>query len=309
MAAPEDDPGPVDEPSSTSETTPPPDLELPQAAPLPETTLVVPRIVDGATDLYLQDTGGDSRRLTTAPEIDEGPVISPDRSTILYQRKATADSPYELRLMASDGSGDRPLPIENCPNPSRPAWNPGDPTQLAVPCRSEDGVELRIVRLDGTTVQVLTTGVPYVDDPTFSRDGTRIAFWGTEERTDDGYLYVVPADDSGSAQRLTEDAGNADPVFSPDDSEIAFRHRNADGTSHIVVMAADGSGAEVLTSRGWTDHDPTWSPDGTMIAFKSNREGELPDAQIWVMYRTGDDLRQLGGSEGIATHAPAWTRR
>jgi Tol biopolymer transport system component len=295
--------------SSPSPSTEPPQPALPQGAPLPDTTLVVPRIVGGNTDLHLQDTGGSGRLLTTAPEIDEGPVISPDRTTILYQQKSTVDGPYELRVMASDGSDDRPLPIQDCPSPSRPAWNPDDPTQLAVPCRSEDGVELRIVRLDGTTVRVLETGVPYVDDPTFSRDGTRIAFWGTEERTDDGYLYVVPADDSGSAQRLTEDAGNADPVFSHDDSEIAYRHRNADGTSHIVVMAADGSAPEVLTSRGWTDHDPTWSPDGTMIAFKSNREGELPDAQIWIMDRSGDDLQQLTPAEGIATHAPAWTRR
>ncbi|MGY1615293.1 CHAT domain-containing protein [Geodermatophilus sp. SYSU D00691] len=299
--------------TSTSASAPPPPSPpaLPRAASLPDDMLVVPRIVDGAIDLYLQDTGGGWRQLTRAPEIDEGPLISPDRSTIVYIRRPALDAQYEVRVMASDGTGDRSLPISNCPFLQRPAWNPADPTQLAVKCRVGDRDQLRIVRLDGTTVRVLDASADRLDDLTFSPDGSRLVYWGTDagESTDDGFLYAVSADGSGAGERLTDDNGNADSVFSPDGSQIAYRHRNADGTSQIVVMAADGSEAAVLTSRAGTDMDPTWSPDGTRIAFKSNRDGEYPDGQIWLMDASGDGLRQLGLAQGAATHAPAWSGR
>ena len=212
--------------------------------------------------------------------------------------------------MGTDGSGDRPLPGEGCPSRDRPAWNPADSTQLAVACTIEGRTDLRIVTVDGTTVRDdLDPGVPYLSDLTFSHDGTRVVYWGTDTPADgDGPLYSLPVDGSEGALQLTDAGGNADPVFSPDGTQIAFR-RAAGGQSRIYVMAADGSAEQPVTSRDGFDQDPTWSPDGHWIAFKSNRPGDQPGEQVWVVDLSGDGLRQLGAADGVAVNAPAWSNR
>ena len=213
--------------------------------------------------------------------------------------------------MGTDGSADRPLPVEGCPSPDRPAWNPADSTQLAVACTIEGRTDLRIVTVDGTTVRDdLDPGVPYLSDLTFSADGTRVVYWGTDtpDVDGDGHLYSLPVDGSGGAVQLTDVAGNADPVFSPGGTEIAFR-RAAGEESRIYVMAADGSAEQPVTSREGFDQDPTWSPDGQSIAFKSNRPGDHPGDQVWVVGLSGDGLRQLGAPDGVAVNAPAWSNR
>jgi TolB protein len=223
---------------------------------------------------------------------------------------------YELRVVASDGSGDRPLfdgPVPGCAAPMRPGWSASEPDQLAVPCYPFQGApraELRIVRLDGTTVRVLPTGIARMDDVSFSPDGSRVVYWGRDDaQGDGGQLYSVPADGSGSPQQLTTTAGNADAVFSPDGRQIAFR-REVPGGAQIWVMAADGSGERALTPPGAFDQDPSWSPDGSSIVFKSNRPGPLPGNQFWIMDRNGQGLRQLGHTvTAEADNAAAWGPR
>jgi TolB protein len=305
-----DGPGEEAPTPTTSAPAPTPGPLLPQGPPLSDSTLVVPRAVDDETDLYLVDAdGGTGQRLTTASGRDVGPLVSADRSTILYQHEVAPDR-YELRATGADGSGDRLLPVEGCPSPDRPAWNPADSTQLAVACTTEGRTDLRIVTVDGTTVRDdLDPGVPYLSDLTFSADGTRVVYWGTDTPADgDGHLYSLPVDGSEGATRLTDVGGNADPVFSPDGTEIAFR-RASEGESRIHVMAADGSGEQPVTSWGGFDQDPTWSPDGQSIAFKSNRPGDHPGDQVWIVDRYGDGLRQLGAPDGVAVNAPAWSNR
>jgi Tol biopolymer transport system component len=301
--------------SSTAASTSPPDLGLPQGAPLPDTTVVAPLTVGGNTDLYLLDTTAAATEgpLTTAAEEDLAPLISPDRRTILYTRFVGEPHDVELRVMASDGTGDRPLfdgPVEGCTSPMRPGWNPADPGQLAVACYAGGDAQLRVMTLDGATVRALDAGVPFVDDVSFSPDGTRIVYWGQDTAgVGDGHVYSLPADGSGGPVQLTDVAGNADAVWSPDGTQIAFR-RAAQSESRIYVMAADGSDERPITGQGAVDQDPTWSPDGDMLAFKSNRDGPLPGEQVWVIDVSGDGLRQLEHTvDGVATNAPAWGHR
>jgi Tol biopolymer transport system component len=309
----QEDPGGPSSSSSGSTSSSPVDLGLPRGAPLPDTTLVAPLKVDDDVDLYLLDTASDDQAtpLVQAGENDVAPLISPDRTSIVYARSTGGG--YELRTVASDGSGDRLLfdpAAAGCASFTRPAWNVADPHQLAVPCSTGDRAEVRLMTLEGATVRTLDPGAGHVDDLTISPDGTQIAYWGADTaRGDGGRLFSLRTDGNGSAVPLTDQAGDADPVWSRDGDLIAFRRRTPDGWSRICVMNADGSDEQSLTEGPWIEQDPTWSPDGGWIAFKSNRDGGLPGDQVWVMDRHGDGLRQLGHAVEGTAEAPAWGHR
>lgn len=100
--------------------------------------------------------------------------------------------------MAADGSGDRPLfDLPNgCERAIRPAWDPADPSRLAVPCISAAGeYSLRIIRTDGTVLRRITPpeGTTRMDDPSFSHDGKVLGFWAAPDNGwDGGTLFTVP---------------------------------------------------------------------------------------------------------------------
>ena len=286
---------------------------LPRADPLPAGTLVVPRSVGGQIDLHLVDAAtGQETGTHTAPGDDVGPIVSPDRRTVVFTRMA--DGRTELRVMASDGSSDSPLfatPPANCVTPGRPAWNPKDPTQLALVCHGagNGGADrLLLVGLDGSTVRELDAGHPFVDDPAFSPDGTHLAYWGNDRSgIDGGNIVSLPVDGSGATAQLTTAGGDADPIWSPDGGLIAFRRADSDGGRRILVMAADGTGQRPLTSAGFFDQDPAWSPDGSQLAFKSNRGGD--GDSIWIVGAGGGQPRELPRGNSAGDQAPAWGNR
>jgi Tol biopolymer transport system component len=297
---------------------------LPASTPLTAQQLLVPMKLDDNTDIYLGDINRDApvKRLTTAPGSDSGPALSPDRRTVVYvhhERRKT------LRVMAVDGTGDRalfdPVPPE-CAEAFRPAWNPVDPTMLAIACTDVEGRSgLYLVRTDGRVLRALPVGPSPVDDPTFSPDGQAVAYWAAPQASlDGGSIYTIPVT-GGEAQQLTDsEAGvDADPAWSPDGEYIAFRRRLPNGTQNgnfdIFVVAADGSeDARSLISGIYSDQDPSWSPDGKQLAIKSNQLiAEDPNAdrtRVWLVNLSAGSPRLLwtSGADGDQT-TPAWSRR
>jgi Tol biopolymer transport system component len=72
-----------------------------------------------------------------------------------------------------------------------------------------------------------------------------------------GVIYLSKG---ATETRLTEDAVNGRPRFSPDGRRIAYLHN---GT--VWVMNADGSGKRQVSDR--IGGGPAWSPDGAYLAF------------------------------------------
>lgn len=292
--------------------------DLPRSTdPLGETQLVVPRAGVEDVDLFLVSsaTGESGRRLTVSGGDDVGPVVSPDRRSIGYAR--VSGGAVELRVVAADGSVDRPLftsPPADCPVPGRPVWNPRDPSQVAVIC-SGSGSEpdvIKVIGLDGTTIRTLEPGHLVLGDLAFSANGTWLGYWAGEDRAlDGGDLYYIAADGSMSETQLTEVPGRADAdlVWSPDGSQIALRRLVAEDESQIVVTDSFGRNPRSLTS-GAIDQDPIWSPDGTQLAFKSDRAGPHGAGDhIWVMDANGRNLRQLPTAGSPDSYAVAWGLR
>ncbi len=170
--------------------------------------------------------------------------------------------------------------------------------------------EVFTINPDGTGESVLTDHPLRDGDPSWSPDGTKLAFESFRDAGSE--VYVMNADGTG-VTRLTfngpaEDRGTS---WSPDGEQIVFhsgRFPAPPGPGHssleIFKMNADGSGQTRLTNNVFQDALASWSPDGTKIAFNSNRDDG--DHEIYVMNTDGSDQTRLTSSPGEDAH-PMWS--
>ena len=186
--------------------------------------------------LYVLNADGSETHLIDAGagRLLAGGSFSPDASEVVF-----ADLP-------SDSTGDAGIYVVDADG--------GSPRRL---------LQARLLPAYGPSVRSM------VYDPTFSPDGSQIAYFdglGDHDNT----LRVMNADGSGSHVLLKDagvmrGAGLVNLTWSPDGSRLAFgagygpsRHRS------IYTVGADGSGLTRLKVRG---ADPQWSADGSRIAY------------------------------------------
>lgn len=187
---------------------------------------------------------------------------------------------------------------------------PGDITSPAVlPTRQNGKIAFSVsfnenrtnsiftVNPDGTNrQQVYTESFGSVNlSPSFSPDGTRIAF--ASNRTGSGDIYTINADGTNLQRVTTSQALDSDPSFSPDGTRIAFHRSNG-----IYVINTDGSNERLITISAVADTQPSWSPDGTRLAF--HRVGDNTD--IYTINVDGTNLQRVTSNPAYEA-SPAWS--
>jgi Tol biopolymer transport system component len=289
---------------------------------------------DGHHDIWVGDTRSTSplRRLTNGRGYNGGMDISPAFDSMIYiHADDSSGTNSSLRVAGVQKlEGDRelfPRP-KNCLGFVRPAWDPVDPTRLAVPCTGADDrrYTIYVMTIDGTVIRRIEppAGLPRIEDVVFSADGARLAFWAAsdaDKKYDGGVLYTVPAA-GGTPQALIKEGkptikgSDADPAFSPDGKYVAFRRRvptNDGDQADIYRVNVDGTGLTQLTTDPAPEQNPAWSPDSRQIAYKSGAvTSALPDSdflKIWTMTVDGHDQRVLWrkgpiGPQALAAWAP-----
>lgn len=117
-----------------------------------------------------------------------------------------------------------------------------------------------VMNADGTNVTELANGI----DPTYSPDGTKIAYVVGNGETSN--IWVMNADGSNQA-RLTETYQAFAPAWSPDGTKVAFVSSHQNGFQ-VYVINADGTNQqklEVGNTSIYYKFSPAFSPDGTKI--------------------------------------------
>jgi Tol biopolymer transport system component len=159
----------------------------------------------------------------------------------------------------------------------------------------EGKFEIYTMKADGSDARRLTNNPAFDAGPTFSPDGTRIAF--VSHRDGNYEIYLMNADGTDQHRLTHNPAKDREPAFSPDGKRIAFAS-DRDGHFQIYLMNADGTHQHRLTHRRRVDDDPTFFPSGKKIAFVRVGSGFQ---DIFTMRADGTHAHRLTHHSPLAT--------
>ena len=251
-------------------------------------------------ELYVMNLdGSDLRQLTRNQTINLSPSWAPDAKSLVF----TSFKEGHPKLYEMDVLSGRERLVPTGPGMVMGASFSPSGREVAVTRSGGKGdSEIVLVSLDGGVTGRLTEGQTINVSPSFSPNGSQIAF--CSGRTGSPQIYVMGTG-GGQARRVTSRGSyNTQPVWSPKGDKIAYTGR-VDGRFQIFVVGADGGDPTQITSSRGDNVDPTWSPDGRYLIFSSTRAGK---AQLYFSDARGVRQRQLNTSPGSDT-SPAWSSR
>jgi TolB protein len=132
---------------------------------------------------------------------------------------------------------------------------------------------------NGENLQQLTHTGGRDIEPSWSPDGSMIAFASDRDDPTGLTIYVMNAD--GSEQRaLFQHEGYAlSPSWSPDGKRLVF-HTNWETKLQLYTIDIDGGTPQKLHDLPGNAYMPSWSPNGSHIAFVNDQEGGNDDIYI-----------------------------
>ena len=183
---------------------------------------------------------------------------------------------------------------------------PGDfDTRIAAVADFGQGKEIYTFDYDGANPRPISRNGSLNLAPSWSRDGTRIAY--TSYRDNNPDLWVTDLR-TGRHTKVSARSGiNVGAAWAPGDSHMILT-LSKDGDSELYSIDANGSILSRLTRQWGIDVSPAFSPDGTQVAFASSRNG---NPQIFVMDSDGNNVRRLthlGGHNVSPAFSPDGTQ-
>ena len=161
--------------------------------------------------------------------------------------------------------------------------------------------ELQVADSDGFGAQTVLASNEPIISPSWSPDGSRIAYVSFEQKKP--VIYVQSLVTGGRKPIANFWGSNSAPAWSPDGSRLAVV-LSKDGGSQIYSVPADGGEAVRLTRSSSSATEPNDSPDGRTILFTSDRGGS---PQIYRMPASGGQPERVTfeGSYNVSPrHSP-----
>ena len=252
----------------------------------------------GNAELYVRDSPGVVRRLTSNRAYDGFPAWSPNRREIAFvSRRGGRDS--DIYVMRADGTQVRRV-TRGGGHDLYPAWSPDGKRIAFASNRNSVEQEIYSIRVDGSGARRLTRTRAFVQDtlPRYSPDGryivftsNRVSYWNFE-------LFRMRASDGRGVERLTFWGSGADgapgddiaPSYSPDGKRIVFVSDRGGGYA-VWSMNANGGGLRELARHQGLNHAfPRFSPDGRQVVYSTfSPDGDGSDSQLHTVSSEGRD--------------------
>lgn len=164
-------------------------------------------------------------------------------------------------------------------------------TQIAYVAAQQIGGRLRyrltVADSDGANAQVVWEDVEPIMSPTWSPDGSRLAYVSFQGGRSGIYVHDLR---SGERKRISSRDGiNGAPAWSPNGDWIAMALSEGNNLD-IFLYQVKTSRVKRLTKNPSIDTEPTWAPDSQSIAFTSNRGGS---PQIYLMTLGDKNIKRI----------------